>query len=303
MPGSIQPPTPISVHLTVDGRTPRVGLDVTWIVPGELYAVYRDNTEYRIAAGEIHATTLDGDEIPVATNVDGLYFPSRYRKGLYSAQRAWGHKLVDLDHFDPEKPGQFERRTEVLEARRAKLARWQMATQELINLHLELIRESREWAEQALNSQTQSGAYVLVTKLEQVRCRPFNSVFKRIVNNLHTGHPDNVLAYCDITAARHRLESLMSLVSEAVERVGRHKEDPSVTIGRILPQPTRQTHAQTLRTAIATLGTTGTQIETDLARPIRTLEAACDELETGTLRNTKTILSDALIGLDHALRI
>ncbi|MDQ5951925.1 MAG: hypothetical protein QG626_52 [Patescibacteria group bacterium] len=287
----------------MDGRTPRVGLDVTWIVPGELYAVYRDNTEYRIAAGEIHATTLDGDEIPVGVGEGGLHFPSRYRKGLYSARRAWGHKLVDLDHFDPERKGQFERRADVLEARREKLTRWQKATRELINLHLELIRASREWAERARNSQTQSGAYALVTRLEQVRCRPFNFAFKRIVNDLHTGNPDNVLAYCDITTERHRLESLMSLVSEAVERVGRHKEDPSVTIGRIFPQPTRQTHAQTLRTAITALGMAGAQIETDLARPIRTLEAACDELETGTLRNTKTILSDALIGLDHALRI
>lgn len=303
MSGSIRPPTPATVHLSVDGRTPRVTLDVTWIVQGELYAVYRDNAEHRIHAGEIHATTLDGDEIPLTEGEESRHFPSRYRKGLYSAARAWGHKLVDLDHVDPEKPGRFERRPEVLGARRDKLMRWQDATQQLINYHLALIHETRTWAEHARDSQTHSGAYTLVSKLEPLKFRPFYPLTARIMNDLHAGNLESILAVCSVLLARHDLEGVMNPISDAMERVGRYKEDSSVTIGKIFPNNARQELAETMKSALTTLRTNGTEAKLDLTRSIRTLEAACDELQVGTLRNTKTILGNALSELDVAFRL
>jgi hypothetical protein len=292
-----------TAHVLVDGRYELLTLGVDWIVPHEVYAVALEDTAHRIGVGEIHATTLDGDSIPESPADSGLHFPSRYRKGLYSIRRACWHKLVDLDHFDTAKPGNFERRPEVLAARRDKLQRWADALTRVINGHLNLIEQVKGWAENAKRTGDQAGAFSLVQQLDQLHARPYYGMCRRLMNHLHGGGLDQILAYCEIIAERDRLEGVMSPVSDVVERVERHKDDPGVTIGRICSAEARSAHAATLRQTIEALMRTGPVVDKNFNRAIGLFEVTCEELEHGTIKNTKVILQNAVTELDTMLRL
>lgn len=195
-------PKLVTSHPLVDGHHRPIELEVTWIVPGEVYAVFRDSKEARVKAGEIHALTFDIDP----GSVNSPNFPFRFSDGVYSLERGCRRMLIDLDRQQRPSSSRAETRPEVLEARRAKLERWNVALTQLSTQLMRDIEELHVWATNAVASGNLDGAFNFAKRLEQMHYRPFYHWVKTMEIRLRKGMAPEIVACCNTIRLRVSLE-------------------------------------------------------------------------------------------------
>ena len=289
-------PSDIRSRPLINGRNDVVWLKGLWIVPNELYSVSEEyqpvpNAE-RILAGETHVLILDGDVMPAFGEGDDYHFPARHQSGIYGPRRLVQQMLDALAEANPPRTSGAETRPEVLEERRQKLVRWEVALSTLIDALLGYTNQVRFWAVSAKATGNNQGAYDHARQLKVLVYRPFLGWFKRIINGLHHEDYDDIITVCNLIQIRHGLAQVLAPLSRALARAKRQH----LAVATVMTADELSDQADTIMTARDLIAYLATDMKPE--QTLKALDACAEALKNGSLAEAKKELQRALKDFD-----